>query len=240
MDYLYCDAILTSPIDYDYGEGLGEEGGWDTIIPDTQYLSLAECRQILDDNDREYPLPNPFDPDMTREKLVGFLLDKGEAEGLDLEGVRGLLVDAIEDESVYGLEEWRSAVHDCYLDGDRFHPMMSLFYPLPHYHGDAGSDQIKLDREAGPVCLVEVKGEVGLALTGGGMDLSWDICHAYVLLGYRPPFCCCDLPQYADTRLTGRAKLILDACVESCEIAARWAGQRAEKLRTYQRELTHV
>ena len=29
--------------------------------------------------------------------------------------------------------------------------------------------------------------EAALAVSAGGMDLSWDVCEAYLLLGYLPP-----------------------------------------------------
>lgn len=38
-----------------------------------------------------------------------------------------------------------------------------------------------------PLCVVEVEGEYGLALTGGGMDYGWEICEAYIRLGFLPP-----------------------------------------------------
>lgn len=38
--------------------------------------------------------------------------------------------------------------------------------------------------------------EYGLVLTGGGMDLSWDIAQAYVLCGQRPPVAL-SLPNFA-------------------------------------------
>jgi hypothetical protein len=41
-------------------------------------------------------------------------------------------------------------------------------------------------------------GGFGLALTGGGMDLSWQICDAFVAAGYLPPFHFCrGLPTMA-------------------------------------------
>lgn len=38
-----------------------------------------------------------------------------------------------------------------------------------------------------PLCLVEIEDEMHLALTGGGMDLSWEIVEAYTALGQLPP-----------------------------------------------------
>jgi hypothetical protein len=36
-----------------------------------------------------------------------------------------------------------------------------------------------------------------LALTGAGMDFTWDIAEAYMLLGFLPPVIFCDLPRMA-------------------------------------------
>jgi hypothetical protein len=59
-------------------------------------------------------------------------------------------------------------------------PAMHGYWPLPSTRYDA-----KLLR--GPLCLVVVGSDWGLALTGGGMNLSWEICEAYMRFGYLPP-----------------------------------------------------
>jgi hypothetical protein len=73
-------------------------------------------------------------------------------------------------------------------------PMMNYFYPLGN--------------------------EWGLALTGGGMDLSWQICEAYIRLGYLPPLHFCDLPAMSDMTLNAKNKMILAACRKSAQIAS--------------------
>jgi hypothetical protein len=52
-----------------------------------------------------------------------------------------------------------------------------------------------------PLCIIErLDGEgYELALTGGGMDLSWEICEAFVRLGFLPPVHFCDLPDMGRT-----------------------------------------
>jgi hypothetical protein len=65
-------------------------------------------------------------------------------------------------------------------------PMMNYFYPVSDYTpGDMNAWAAKLVDL--PLCVVEIGDERGLALTGGGMDLSWEIAEAYVRLGYYPP-----------------------------------------------------
>jgi hypothetical protein len=64
-------------------------------------------------------------------------------------------------------------------------PMMNYWYPCPAVEDnpqDAATKLLGL-----PLCVVEVDGEWGLALTGGGMDLTWEIIEAFVRLGQLPP-----------------------------------------------------
>lgn len=84
-------------------------------------------------------------------------------------------------------------------------PMMSYWYPLdgadpksvgPYGHDfDAVEAAYRLHRHS--LCLVQVGDDMGLALTGGGMDFTWDIAAAFVDLGYLPPLHFCDLPAMA-------------------------------------------
>lgn len=103
-------------------------------------------------------------------------------------------------------------------------PMMSYWYPL-------GADATEEDaaKLSGPVCLVRVGNEWGLALTGGGMDLSWEICAAFIALGFRPPVHFCDLPNMA-TKMTPAREAIVVECMESCRIAASWLKRSRDNL----------
>jgi hypothetical protein len=65
-------------------------------------------------------------------------------------------------------------------------PMMNYFYPVSDYTRGGMEDWAATIADL-PLCVVELDGERGLALTGGGMDLSWEIAEAYVRLGYYPP-----------------------------------------------------
>lgn len=90
-----------------------------------------------------------------------------------------------------------------YLDARGDDPIMNYYYPLPAFNSEPEQAQEKL---AG-LCLTlvhmtncehEADGEgYALALTGGGMDLSWDICEAYLRLGYAPPLHFAHLPNFA-------------------------------------------
>lgn len=88
---------------------------------------------------------------------------------------------------------WQRA-RDMFDDGDAPDsaegPMMNYFYVLEE--GRYWSRSVDLAEWAAkldglPLCAVTVGEDAGLALTGGGMDLSWEIAEAHLRLGYRPP-----------------------------------------------------
>lgn len=94
-------------------------------------------------------------------------------------------------------------------------PMMSYYYELPTDPSDAAiAELVEL-----PVCVVYIDGEPGLALTGGGMDLSWEICEAFMRLGYLPPLHFAGLPAIAG-RGTSKDDLAIG---RACERTAREA-----------------
>lgn len=135
------------------------------------------------------------------------------------------------------LDEVREKVREGLLDTeDSYAPIMDYIYPLPNYEGDASVDQTTVTN-AGSCVLVDVDGEVHLGLTGGGMDLSWDICHAYVLLGYLPPFHFCDLPHYSNLKLNEKTECVLNSCIRSAEVVCKRAQSRLDSLREYKEEL---
>jgi len=114
-------------------------------------------------------------------------------------------------------------------------PMMSYFYPLPEWsrYGASVDDTIRALVDL-PLCLVhfEESDEYGLALTGGGMDLSPEICEAFITLGYLPPFhFAADLPAMAGRWTSPRDKAILAACRKTCQVVKMRAGSALRRLR---------
>jgi hypothetical protein len=105
-------------------------------------------------------------------------------------------------------------------------PMMNYFYPLS---GLTDDDAAKLADTC--LCVAIIDGETGLALTGGGMDLSWEICEAFMLLGHLPPFHFCDLPRMSGKGVNARDRWIVSGALKSCEVAASWATSRADRVR---------
>lgn len=106
-------------------------------------------------------------------------------------------------------------------------PMMNTFWPAdfrPLSCEDAAARIADV-----PLCVVELDGETGFALTGGGMDLSWEIAHAYMLAGMYPPVSV-RLPAMA-SRFGPRERWIVAGMRASYRIKARWMAQRLKDLR---------
>lgn len=106
-------------------------------------------------------------------------------------------------------------------------PMMAYWYPI---EGIDPEEAARLIAHL-PLCVVQFEDErTGLALTGGGMDLSWEICEAFVALGYWPPLHFCDLPRMSGRGTSDKDKALIQACMESCRIAEGWAARKRERL----------
>lgn len=113
-------------------------------------------------------------------------------------------------------------------------PMMNYWYPVDRH----GFDPESAARDIAdlPLCVVEVNGQYGLALTGGGMDLSWQICEAYMRLGLLPPVHFCDLPRMAGSGKSRKDRSIIAACRKSLTVQIRWAKMKLRSLRTMGKE----
>jgi hypothetical protein len=97
-------------------------------------------------------------------------------------------------------------------------PMMSYWYPvgISDVH-DAARAIADL-----PLCVVTVGGQTGLALTGGGMDLSWEICEAFIRIGQLPPSSFSDLPGMAGRGTSPRDRYIMRACLKTFDVQIQW------------------
>lgn len=119
-------------------------------------------------------------------------------------------------------------------------PMMNYYYGLPGFQpSDPQEEAGKLDGL--PLCLVCLSEEMdldsidngpiyALALTGGGMDLTWEIAEGYMRLGYLPPLHFCNLPSFAGMKYSERVCWILAGCKRSCKIARIHAQGQARDI----------
>lgn len=120
--------------------------------------------------------------------------------------------------------DWGSAAADTKCDGyvgACEGPAMNYAYPCDWTDAEETARAL-VNLPVIPV--VDSNGHHALALTGGGMDLSWEICEAYIALGFLPPLHYAkDLPLMAGLTLDARRKRILDACERTARISVRWA-----------------
>lgn len=124
-------------------------------------------------------------------------------------------------------EEWHREIDeatscDGFVSSDG--PMMNFLYAIPYAPEDGEIVAALADL---PLCVVTlphaIEGEdTFLALTGGGMDMSWYIVEAYVRLGYLPPVYF-RLPSFAGMSPTPVRQLLIEACKESQRAAMRSA-----------------
>ena len=119
---------------------------------------------------------------------------------------------------------------------------MNYRYPVPDFDRKShSSSKIKkaLD-EAGSLTLIEdlKSGEKYLALTGGGMDLSWDINKGYINLGFTPPaHFCRNLPEMAGMRFTKENEEVILGCRRSLEAQSGWNESGLKKLKDLEKAL---
>lgn len=137
-------------------------------------------------------------------------------------------------------EAWRCINTDCERFGQETEPdeagaegpMMNYSYELPCFELDENRAAERIAHL--PLCIVlsddphhEEAGLPALALTGGGMDLTWEIAEAYMTLGYLPPLDYCHLPamcgrgtlsyggEYGGQSLSERDAWIIAGCRRS-------------------------
>lgn len=127
--------------------------------------------------------------------------------------------------------EWKIPFHQTKeeVEGEEFQPMMDYRYPLPNF--DDKLNKMEMDEvkeavdKAGNMTLVKdlVNEEYYLALTGGGMDLSWDIAKGHINLGYLPPaHFCRRMPRMAGMTDTEENMDVIDVCRQSLHAQKWW------------------
>ncbi len=115
-------------------------------------------------------------------------------------------------------------------------PQMNYWYPLDLIEKDpAGAAKKIVDL---PLCVVDVDGAFGLALTGGGTDLSWEICAAYVTLGQCPPVHFASrLPRVAAMTLDADRLRVIAAARKGLEVEASRAARGIADVDSLLREM---
>ncbi len=119
-------------------------------------------------------------------------------------------------------------------------PMMNYMYPIRWDRVGSG-ERAALALIDLPLCLVhlEKEEEFFLALTGGGMDLKWQIAEAYMVLGYLPPTHFSRLPDMAGKKLNSRNRWILSGMRASLLARRNWAKTDLRYLRNLRKDMAN-
>lgn len=192
----------------------------------SQWYSWTD-NMIGDDWHVVYPDPSKW----TTGKLLSWLEDQGH-DTSDLATV----------DYAFLRDELINQVEEAMYSGEHYVPMMNFIYPVILDNALTGQDlspdeaQSRLDGLPVVVVWVDQPHNVFdnehyyLALSGGGMDLSWEICEAYIRLGQLPPVYFCDLPAMAGRGTSEQDQLIIAACKRSVEVAQLRLGNTARTL----------
>jgi len=122
-------------------------------------------------------------------------------------------------------EELEDDAYELYREQEE--PMMNYIYPLGQNFRPEDDSWKKLNNTT----IVEIDGEYYLALTGGGMDMTWQIAESYINLGYYPPAHYCRLPRMAGKDYKSeKNQRIITACKESLDTVSTWALNNKEEL----------
>lgn len=107
-------------------------------------------------------------------------------------------------------------------------PMMNYWYPVDVIDESNAAEAAYILRNL-PLVVVMVDDQWGIALSGGGMDLTWEIAAAYCALGMLPPVHFADLPRMAHEDTT-RNRYVFIAMHRSLSVMQSWMVQRTERL----------
>ena len=253
---LNCDSVNAEPVDVDWTEAFqyqsseaGDKYG-DTraeiVYPTFSCGTQEEADAVLDFIDeRDSSAASEF-----RERLLGLdgedaaelakldstfhehrfdqtaLLPSLDERREELLRTRSANLEPLEDIAEEIAEKALELAQD---EPEAWEPMMDCAYPLPGFNGDPSEAQSKL-AAVGCVIVVMLDGEAVLALSGGGMDLSWEICHAHLVLGYRPPLHFCDLPRMAGRGTSDGDRALMIACRGSAKVARDWAQNTVDRI----------
>lgn len=119
-----------------------------------------------------------------------YLVHLAEDEARSIQSALELAKEEHDEEALEEAKERfkQSDAFYCWMDG--FEPAMNYYWPVELAH-DVGPEEAaeNIDKFAGSTALVWIKSAdtYAIVLTGGGMDLSWDIAAAYVCCGCIPP-----------------------------------------------------
>lgn len=227
VEHMSVQAVDTKPVDIDWREAAGEDFDGFSFYQSFQYE--------LGERDITLVARGPGSV-VTHVYSKGTLFSEDEYDEYEYEHGDGELLPGALDEGEFE-ECFRVEPYHHGVEG----PMMNYWYPLDEhergYFGGGFNAETAAAKVTGSLCVVEVGGEYGLALTGGGMDMSWDICEAFVALEMLPPTHFADLPRMAGHHDTDTHRLVLHAMERALVWQQEWLGHRWERVRKLRTDL---
>lgn len=246
------DSIETRSVDVeDWDDLRGEEGeGVRVVLPPITIALLDEYDAAPDEFDAEdwlrdnlishtttdqdrraADIANTYaqDPDdwlfenwrtlLTAEQITGVEADMAEAkEEHDSDAIEQARDNFKDSDSYY---EWK----------DGFEPAMNFYWPVDlAYELDEETAAERIDKHAGATSLVWIERvqSHAIVLTGGGMDLSWDICAAYICCGCVPPArLLLGLPRFAGGGYAKFGELIVNTLIPLLVKHREWQAEHA-------------
>ncbi len=173
---------------------------WNIVLPDVSNLSVIDCKRILEDHGEAFPDPNPWmnDPQELYDyaEMLGV---EGEYRLYSYDLLRNILVEAIDSEKIYGIQKWRKAVAN--FDKNNAHifgPVMDGYCDIPDLKDEQNIAELQHKLRNYALVVVEVYGKPKLAIREKSEHINWDICEAYMMLGFKPPVCFVDLSFCVD------------------------------------------
>lgn len=238
IDELGADCILVQPIDIDWTEAKGEDmDGWEyweafnyTVErpedrPDVNVVMIANESSVVAvfvDGHRI-----DLNGDLDDAKIACIVCDAecsvDGVECMTCDGCGWVFPGGLHVEEVEALQ-----FVEPYENGAEG-PMMNYYYGLDTsrstygssgliggYHGRSDEIDTAYKLRDVSLCLVCVDEEYALALTGGGMDMTWSIVEAFCRLNLLPPIKYCTPPGFSD-----RDEVYLKAAMRQSLITAR-------------------
>jgi hypothetical protein len=129
-------------------------------------------------------------------------------------------------------EQFGEELSECEDDG----PMMSYSYELPAKCWRPREPWTQADARTIahlPLLIVYFSGDpsdAALALSGGGMDLAWEISEAFMRLGFLPPAHFAALPKMAGMPATDVHRWVIAGCKQSLGCQRDWADSALARL----------
>lgn len=174
-----------------------------------------------------YGVVGPAPLRSVKAQLDNFRIDTSK---LDLDEEEGFIYLKREDEGWINIIRMFNLDPDLWESGqddDGWMPVVNSAYLLPH--GVLTTDYW---HDVMSCCtVVNIDSDLYLALTGAGMDMSWEICETYLRCGYIPPFVfASDLPSAADRGHDELDRMIISACRLSIDCMRNLANRSAQRL----------